>query len=848
MSTATAPAAEQTAAGTPGAPGAPGTRSGGSEEARAVFRSARAWVDIAVVLVLAVLGMIGLGTAFEEATYFIVGMGGLLVGAAVAILSARLGFGVPLTAAVAILAYYLLGTPIALPAEGIAFVLPSVDSLSDLTVGPVFGWADILTLRPPVELPAYVYAVPYVSGWLVAVMSITLVVRWRPSRRTAAIRAALVLVWPIALYITGVLLGTDEPVFAAARGIGFGVIALVWLGWNRREHARIALAAPTTVVRRKILGTVAVVAAAAVIGAGGGILLTPPAENRFVLREEIQPPFDPLDYPSPLAGFRKYTRDPDTPVMQVDGLQPGERLRIAAMDTYDGVLWGVAGSEQALEGSGSFQLIGSRFPRPDAVGEETQAELRIEILEGYQDVWVPEVGTTSALDFVAGDPSREDLRYNAATGTTVLTTGLEPGDAYTLRGGVAVEPEDSELQEVPTAAFAPASVINNPDPVVALAGDLTAGEETPIAKLRAMQQYLTANGYYSRGQGAGQSPSRAGHAADRMNEMLQTSAMVGDEEQYASLFALMSRSLNYPTRVVLGFAPEIEEGETGPVQVTGDDVSAWVEVAFEGVGWVPFFPTPDRIDPPTDTVPKPKTEPQPQVRQPPRTDTEQDDLVSAVDIDEGDEEDDDLFGIPGWVWIVAGAILIPLAIVFVPLLVIGAIKARRMRRRREAATGDAAAAGAWDELADRYNELGYELPERSTRGMVAAYLRPQLPDGQDVAPVATRADAAVFSGREIPPEEVEALWTDAMTRLDETESALPGGRRIVSRYRLSSVRSWGSRLAQRADRELRRRGTPAGAAAAPAPARPDPLVAAAAPAGVGDAEEATIIRPGEGSR
>lgn len=779
---------------------------GADPSARAVFLSARAWVDVAVVLVLSVLGMVGLGSSFDAPDYLIAGLGGLLVGAAVAIAATQLRFGVPLTVALAVVAYYLLGTPIALPANGLAVVLPSIDTLSDLTIGPVFGWADILTLRPPVDLPSYVIAVPYVSGWLVALVSITIALRWTPTRRTAAIRAALVLLGPVALYVTGVLLGTDEPVFAAARGVGFGVIALVWLGWNRREHARIALAAPTTVVRRKVLGTVAVIAAGSLLGVAGGLLLTPPAENRFVLREEIQPPFEPLNYPSPLAAFRNYTKNlTEDTLFTVEGLQAGQRLRLAAMDTYDGILWGVAGAEQALDGSGAFQLVGAEFPEPIVHSGDATSELRVEV-GAYDDVWVPETGYATQLDFEqdAEVASLENLRYNAATGTTVLTTGLRSGVSYRVQAEVQAAPDDEQLLDVPVAAFAPATVTNNPDPVVSLAGELTASAETPIEKLRALQGYLETNGYYSRGLLADQVPSRAGHGADRMAEMVENEAMVGDEEQYSSLFALMARSLGYPTRVVMGFAPELDAEVSGPVPVTGDDVTAWVEVAFEDVGWVPFDPTPDRTDPPQDQVPKPKTEPQPQVRQPPRTDTEQDDLVSPVDIDDNDEEEEDLFGIPGWVWAVLGGLLALLAIVFVPLLIVGALKRRRMRRRR-AARADAAAAGAWDELTDRYSELGYGIPQKSTRTMVAAGLGSQIAAQTETAeppaltPLASRTDDAVFSGRELTPEEVDRLWEEAMAAVQQTESALPGGRRIVSRYRLSSVRAWGSRLTAKAD-------------------------------------------------
>ena len=46
-----------------------------------------------------------------------------------------------------------------------------------------------------------------------------------------------------------------------------------------------------------------------VLGTLAGLAFAPAAENRFVLRDEIVPPFDAREFPSPLAGFRSYTKD-----------------------------------------------------------------------------------------------------------------------------------------------------------------------------------------------------------------------------------------------------------------------------------------------------------------------------------------------------------------------------------------------------------------------------------------------------------------------------------------------------------------------------------------------------------
>ena len=764
--------------------------------------SARTWIDIGVVLVLSAIGMVGFGTAFDSVNYLIAGLGGLVVGGAAAYAAYRLGFGALLTTAVAVVAYYLFGSPVALFGDALFGVLPTLDTLASLTVGAVYGWADIMTLRAPVSLPDYVTAVPYLSGWLIALTSVTLALRWLPRRPRVAWRSGILLLGPAVLYLGGVLLGTDEPYFAAVRGITFAVVALVWLGWRRRDGAQVALSDGGVMLRRKVLGTVAVVATAALLGGVAGSLIAPAPENRFVLREQIEPPFEPLDYPSPLAGFRQYTKDlVDTTVFTVDGLEAGQRLRLATMDTYNGVIWGVAGAEQATDASGSFRLVGRTIPDPPLLTSDTSVSLDITI-GAYDDVWIPDAGYADSITLSEADSEfAEDVRYNEATGTAVLTSGLSDGTSYTLDASLQSIPTPEQLADVPVAAFTPSSVSNTPDPVIARATEIANSATTPYSKLQAIEQYLATTGFLSHGTASDQAPSRAGHGADRMYDMVTLPTMVGDEEQYASLFALMARSFNYPVRVVMGFAPEVTGA--GPVEVTGDDVTAWAEVAFEGVGWVPFYPTPDETDVPQDQVPKPKTEPQPQVRQPPRTDSEQDDLVTAVEIDDSDDDEEEPpFVVPAWVYILGIALAIPIVFLLIPLLIIAGIKARRLRRRRTAERGDTAAAGAWDELLDRYSELGYTVPMRTTRMHVAAGLQEQVgstPAG--LRSIAVRTDDAVFSGRTVGADETEQVWTEAMAAVQIARGSATRGRRLLSRFRVSSVRAWAARLARTAAQE-----------------------------------------------
>jgi transglutaminase-like putative cysteine protease len=753
----------------------------------------RAWADIGVVAVLTLIGLIGFGPAFHDLGYLLAGVGGLLVGGGVAILAARYRIGALATTAGALVAYFLLGSAFSMPGDALFLVLPTLRTLAGLALGAVFGWADVVTLHAPVSLPYYIDVVAFVACWLVLLVGATLATRWLPARRRTVWRLSLLLVGPAIVYAAGVLLGTDEPYFAAVRGIAFAAISLIWLGWRRPLGGGAAVAGGRMLLRRKLAGTAILVAGAVAIGAVGGTLLTPASAHRFVLRQEVQPPFEPLDYPAPLAGFRHYTKDlHDTDLFTVTGLRSGERLRLATLDTYDGVVWGVAGAQQASNASGQFRLVGRDFPAPSQAGRASTLDVRI---LGYQDVWIPSTGYDAGLSF-SGTPaaSLEDVRYNAVTGTAVLTTGLRTGQSYRLSAIEQRLPGDAELEHTPTATIQMPTVSDIPDTVAAKATDITGSATSPIDKLRAIEKYLKSNGFLSHGTASDQAPSRAGEGADRMAEMVASSHMVGDQEQYSSLMALMARSLGLPARVVMGFAPQAGQ-DGGAVTVTGDDVTAWVEVDFQGVGWIPFLPTPTDTDVPQQQQPKPQSVPQPQVRQPPRSQNNNDDLVTPVQIKDSDKKDRSLFDLPGWVVGLGLGILIPAALILVPLLVVGAIKLRRAHRRR-AAGGDRAAGGAWDELVDRLSELGYPQPApRGTRAMAAAELSPAVPDaGGVLTALAERADDAVFAGADVDDERIAALWHDVDEAVRAAGASAGRGRRVLSRYRIAAARRWSSRV------------------------------------------------------
>jgi hypothetical protein len=82
-------------------------------------------------------------------------------------------------------------------------------------------------------------------------------------------------------------------------------------------------------------------------------------------------------------------------------------------------------------------------------------------------------------------------------------------------------------------------------------------------------------------------------AADQSVSDCLLETKVGFCQQYATTMVMMLRSLDIPARYVMGFLPGTEaQPESGVFDVTAAAAHAWVEVYFDGFGWLRFDPTP----------------------------------------------------------------------------------------------------------------------------------------------------------------------------------------------------------------------------------------------------------------
>ena len=757
--------------------------------------TASVWTDVVVFAVLTLIALLGFAPAFGQLGYLVAGIGGLVIGSAVAIMGVLLRLPVVVTVLIAVVAYFVFGTALALPGEGIAGIVPTATSLLDLATGAVFGWSDAVTLRAPLEAPPYIAVVPYAATLLVSLVCVSIALRWKAGGDRSVLRAALVLAGPVVLFLVAILLGTRDPFFAGIRGVVFAAISLCWLGWRVRASKR-SIAADPGLTRKAVAGSAVVVLVAVVVGGAAGYFAAPSSASRLVVRDAVQPPFDPLNYPAPLAGFRKYTNDLEkTKLFTATDLPNGTLVRLATMDAYDGVVWSVTGPDQQTNGSGSFELLGSTIPRPPLFTAGATTTSTFTVL-GYNNVWMPNLGYVDKLTFDAHPGSTDPtttVRVNTTTGTAAVTSGVSRGMKYTIQSTAQKIPNDKALKNVPVAQIAMPSVTNVPDIIATKADQYAGGSGSAIQKLRNIERSLKKLGYLSHGRASDPVPSRAGEGADRMSDLLQQTPMVGDQEQYTSAFALMARHLGYPVRIVMGFKAQ-SDGK-GSVTYTGNDITAWDEVAFQGVGWVPFFPTPTKTDAPKDQTVKPKELPQPQVRQPPNTPPKADDLLTPVKTKDSKlPKDKNAFVLPAWAYYTGGIVLALLLAVFVPMLIVAWRKSRR-RTQRARGPGDRQAAGAWDELVDRFGELGYQVPTVATRSQTAAVLEHQssqqgIPlEAGELRRIAADTDAAVFDGSEVAPERSAQVWSRVDAVLQSVHASAGWLRRRIASYRFRRRRS-----------------------------------------------------------
>ncbi|MCR2827768.1 transglutaminase TgpA family protein, partial [Microbacterium sp. zg.Y909] len=297
------------------------------------------------------------------------------------------------------------------------------------------------------------------------------------------------------------------------------------------------------------------------------------------------------------------------PVMNVRSNTPvPPYLRVATLSSFDGAQWrpdrvrtlpleAVVEDDAGGEGSSPFGEV-----EVDESLRVTAYRTTVEVTNlssSWLPVAYPAVGVTGL------DEGWEAMPYNR---TVVSDSATSQGQVYevlthlprptreqiraTAAGGTVLRDASYDLPDVPM------------DIITQTTLQVTAGAETDYDKLVALQSWFR-GGDFTYSLRAPVQQGFDGSGIDAIEQFLVSRE--GYCVHFASAFAVMARTLDMPARIVVGYLPgtgngEVVDGET-EYQVTSDQLHAWPEVHFAGIGWVPFEPT-KSLGTPTSFLPE----------------------------------------------------------------------------------------------------------------------------------------------------------------------------------------------------------------------------------------------------
>jgi transglutaminase-like putative cysteine protease len=681
--------------------------------------------------------------------------------------------------------------------------MPTPSAFGDFFDGLIRSWADLLSAVSPAELTPRLSVAPFAIAWIGTIVGCSLI-RWSRVAPTPVLGPL------VALAVTVLLTDEDRtPSLVVGATIAVGTLALGLLLDPRRRSVGFGGSTPdgdasgwagadnstetnTSVARHARTWRAGIVLAAVAIAAPlvGPQLPLADARERFDLRDQVVPPWDPLSVPSPLVQLKAAlaAEREDDVVFEVASSTPLTRWSTAVLTSYDGVVWTVAEPDDAAT---DFRPVGPRLPSPPvqpSSDPNVTATVTIGTLAGP---WVPVPGAARTLEFRNGPPP--PIVASPASNTLAVPSGLASGTEYEVTVLQPPSPTDDALRDVELDVVDPTLDLEALPPQIRnLASDVTEGIDHGWGQIAAIRDLFRDEGFYDK-----TTRVPPGHSYYRLALFLsEPEQIVGFEEQYAAAAALIARIAELPVRVVVGYEIEPARYVDGVAAVRSSDASAWIEVRVDDIGWVPVSVSPPRSREPNtetseasqDQVATPNPPPPPQV--PPDVDvfSENEELEEPVE-DEEEEEDDEKddaggnggLGTLGWTLIGGGGLI---ALLLAAGGGIVAWKARRTRRRRLAPDPAARIAGAWLELTDRYEEAGVVTPVMATpheavREMARTETSASAMNDQLVG-LARHVDRAAYDRVAPPPEDADSAWSYA----DEAVDALLAGRSLPRRTRM----------------------------------------------------------------
>ncbi|WP_018680144.1 DUF3488 and transglutaminase-like domain-containing protein [Actinokineospora enzanensis] len=537
--------------------------------------------------------------------------------------------------------------------------------------------------------------------------------------------------------------------FTAALGVGasgtrlpqwFGAVTVVAV-------VAVVLTGSSRPPSRGMLLGAAIVAAVATTAAVVLAPLVPAAARPADARALVDAPVFPRTGISPLQQFPAW-RAGDLR-LRFDGTtsERVDRLRMATLDRFDGTYWTT---------SADYRRAGTTLPKGTDIspaGTRTIGET-VNLTTPGELAWLPTPGRAGHLD-IGG------LGVDEASGDVIVPTDRSVPRGYTATSTLPLLTADRIRAGTPTTGPGPAKPL--PAELAGFASSRTAQSPGGAAGLLALLSAFTGPNTEFRYDRSERPAS--GHGLFQIGNLL--TQHVGTEEQFASGFAVLARSLGYDARVVLGFRPRYQ-GEHS-FTVTEADVDAWVEVHFDDLGWVPFDPTPRAhpVGQREDASPPPPPSQQDASQQAAQEQIQQ--PVAPAPAPVSPPPADPTPRPSPWPVVLLGCG----ALIILLLLAIPAAKLWRGRCRRRGFV----VLGAWHQVVDRLREVGIPVAASMTRSEIVAGTAAALPGAwNDLANLARWADAATYS-----PEGAhhDGVWKAGRTLRRRLSRCAPWPRRAL---------------------------------------------------------------------
>jgi transglutaminase-like putative cysteine protease len=262
--------------------------------------------------------------------------------------------------------------------------------------------------------------------------------------------------------------------------------------------------------------------------------------------------------------------------------------RFQTLDRFTGRLWLPARTSAStlITGQSSQVQLGSGIGIDSSAGTVVSAHVRVERLR--------QISLPAPYLAVAFGGNRDPIQYDPASATLMAPNGTYDGFSYDVTA-LAEGPKPTDLDALGNFGTNPNSTPSTqlpsdmPSQISRIAHRLTDGFGTTYQKVMAIQNYLLGNFRYDE-------HVKAGHSTNDILYFLNVSR-AGFCEQFAGTMAVLLRELGIPARVAVGFTPGSLDKGAGVYRVETSNAHAWVEVQFPRYGWLPFEPTPGRINP-----------------------------------------------------------------------------------------------------------------------------------------------------------------------------------------------------------------------------------------------------------